>query len=449
MKRTLLALLSVLTLGFAGLIAAPSQAQAAVSCTPKSVTASPALTHTLLYDCTIPGTEAPLISRAVVAVSQLKTNSRISLDDGNHFFYIFKTRADYDSYAGTSPNPATNPPLPLTITIPTDAQGHTWSVTGTPRKWYTVVFLDQLVVGATKNIENLIHHEAGHHFDAHYSTQVGGGASASEAISKFGKMLTGARLTVGGGTPYVIGHKIKLTLSLLDPQTITYSVHPFEKVISAGGETPATVAAWFVNQINITLGNTTQKVYAEIATLDPTTFFIRSEGKYIIKYEKAYVGTTFSFYKFADHDFSQFISTTETKCGSNGIWSGTRESLAAVPPPVPPAAPGEPIFICTGSDGTGATLSAPYLGLDNAQIALKAWKYFYAPELQTGTTTWKYAELWAEITARISNQQHGKPDTPDGPLTNNFLCSRALVFGVLDSGSVPGSFTGQCLVNWN
>ncbi|MFA6556194.1 MAG: hypothetical protein WCT03_07190, partial [Candidatus Obscuribacterales bacterium] len=423
MKRTLLALLSALTLAFVGLFASLSQAQAAVTCTVQSIpnngTGKPAFTHNALYYCgAVTATEA---GKARNAINDLKIHSRASLDDGHHVFYLFANQADYALYS-TTPPPIGTPALP-NVAIPLGAQGQTWNTSSTPSDWYSVIFLDRLepLSSAVKNakaLENAVNHEAGHHFDARYSSLLGGLGFASEVQSTFGIKATGAQLTVGGGSPYTLGNKIKLTLSLLnaDPSDAylgTYTnasgatVYSFEKELTAVGETPNSITAWFVSQINGSPNLAGKGIKAVATTPASATFTIHSEGKYIVKYENAYVGTTFSFYQFAEHDWSEFIKSTVVKCGTNGLWSNTQDMNNS--------------FICAGADGKDASLNTPYIGKDNGEIALKAWPYFYSLDNQTGL--YRFAELWAEMTARITGVSEGGPKTPDRPLTNFFLCT--------------------------
>ncbi|MFA6556180.1 MAG: hypothetical protein WCT03_07120, partial [Candidatus Obscuribacterales bacterium] len=63
---------------------------------------------------------------------------------------------------------------------------------------------------------------------------------------------------------------------------------------------------------------------------------------------------------------------------------------------------------------------------------------------QTGL--YRFAELWAEMTARITGVSEGGPKTPDRPLTNFFLCTRTLQIGVQTSGVMPleTAFTNNC-----
>lgn len=446
MKRTFLALLSALTLGFVGLVVSPSQAQAAVTCTPQAVTG---FTSTVLYACT--GVTPTQINTVKTSILALKADSRASLNNGHHVFYIFALTADYHPYATSAPTPV----LP-DVTIPLGAQGHTWNSSSTPSDWYSLIFIDQTfkpllppldtLPPPVHALENVVNHEAGHHFDRYYSSILGGLESASEVTSNFGIKATGAQLTVGGGSPYHLNDKIKLTLSLLDakryssgtvdnPYFGTYTdgggstVYSFEKTLTAAGETPASVAAWFVSQINGSPNLAGKGIKAVATTPASATFTIHSEGKYVVKYENAYVGTTFSFYQFAEHDWSEFIKSTVVKCGSNGLWSNTLDANQS--------------FICAGN-GTGASLNTQYVGKDNGQIALIAWPYFYSLDNQTGL--YRFAEFWAEMTARITGAQQGGPKTPDRPLTNFFLCTRTLQTGVQTSGVMPleTSFTNNC-----
>jgi hypothetical protein len=367
------------------------------------------------------------------------------LNNGHHVFYIFALTADYHPYATSAPTPV----LP-DVPIPFGTQGHTWNSSSTPSDWYSVIFIDKIIDPTLPTpvnaLANVVIHEAGHHFDRYYSSILGGLESASEVTSNFGIKATGAQLTVGGGSPYHLNDKIKLTLSLLDakryssgtvdnPYFGTYTdgggstVYSFEKTLTAAGETPASVAAWFVSQINGSPNLVGKGIKAVATTPASATFTIHSEGKYVVKYENAYVGTTFSFYQFAEHDWSEFIKSTVVKCGSNGLWSNTLDANQS--------------FICAGN-GTGASLNTQYVGKDNGQIALIAWPYFYSLDNQTGL--YRFAEFWAEMTARITNKLQGGPKTPDRPLSNFFLCTRTLQFGLETSGVMPieTAYTNNC-----
>ncbi len=450
MKRTFLALLSALTLGFVGLIATPSQAQA-VTCTAMSLNVpSKPFTHTALYYC---GTVTPAqAEKARDAINDLKDNSRASLDNGHHAFYLFKSVADYAAYAVP---PAA---LPYEDVLPT-VQGNTFNDTSfSPSNWWTVIFLnnlDQPTLSA--DIKNVTAHEAGHHFDFYYSSRVAGAAFASEMQSVYGIKATGAKLTVGGGSPYHLNNKIKLTLSLLDAGLKNYgyvsgapvepdnaylgtytdgngaTVYSFEKELTTLGETPTSIAAWFVSQINghPTLINKGIKAFATSPA--SATFTIHSLGKYVVKYDTAYVGTTFSF-QLAEHDWSAFIKLTKTKCGSSGaLWRGYKGA--------------DGVYICSSTttenaNGDGPFLNTPYAGKDNGEIALKAWPHFYSLT-RVGSVTedghtwsaWRFAELWAEQTARITGNLNNIAKSPIVPLINDFICTRTLITSLQQSDS--------------
>lgn len=437
MKRTFWGLIAALGLAFVGLT---SPAQAAVTCTPQSMTG---YTHTLLYTCTGVGVGNTDITDAKQVFSVLKANSKDTshLDDGNHVFYMFANDSEYLPYTQV------NSALPYRAP-PANAQANTWNDTSTtPNKWYTVIFINKLVTASTKHTQNAVAHEAGHHFDRFYSSVVGAAESTSETDSLFGVKTTGAQITVGGGSPYNLHNKIKLTISLLDarpfladgttpnPSFGTYTAtYPFEKELLTTGETPNTIATWFVNQINGYPSLVTAGVKAILVSPTSATFYVHSTKQYIVKYEKTYTpttGSTFTFSEFYDHDWSEFINTTDTKCATNGggIWSGYQDAAGG--------------WICS-SNGTGSTLSPAYSGLDNGVIALKAWPYFFSLDYRTGYPRW--AELWAEQTARLLGESQGKSLSPDGPLTNHFSCSRTLESLLQTNGTLPaeGSFSSNC-----
>jgi len=442
MKRTLWALCAVLGLAFIGL--APSKAQAAVTCSPQTMVG---FTHTILYTCT--GVTSTDLADAKQAFSVLKPNSAdtMHLDDGNHVFYMFANDTEYQPYT------VVNPALPYKAP-PANAQANTWSDTSTsPSKWYTVIFMNKLITASTKHTQNAVNHEAGHHFDRFYSSVVNGAESTSEVGTVFGVKTTGAQITVGGGSPYVLHNKIKLTISLLDarrylagtttpnPYFNTYTdafgptVYSFEKELTVAGETPQSIAAWFVSQIN-GYPSLVSKGIAAIPT-SPTasaTFYIHSTGQYVVKYEKAYTpasGATFTFSQFFEHDWSEFINSTDVKCAASGsIWGGYQDSFGN--------------YICAGAGGLGTVLNISYGGLDNGQIALRAWGYFYGVDPSTGIL--RFSELWAEQTARLTNESQGIPMSPDAPLINHFSCSRTLASILQQTGVLPGegSYQNPC-----
>ena len=466
MKRTLLALLSALTLGLMGLIATPSQAQA-VTCTVMSIpangTGKPAFTHNALYYCgTVTSAQA---GKARDAINDLKVHSRASLDDGHHVFYLFKSVADYTAYAV--------PPAPLPYkAVLSITEGNTFNDTSVPSNWFTVIFLDNLDQPTLNNdIKNVTAHEAGHHFDARYSSLVVGQGFASEVLSIYGIKATGAKLTVGGGSPYHLNNKIKLTLSLLDAGRFIYSYDPitdteststnaylgtytdgsgatvysFEKELTALGETPTSIAAWFVSQINGTPALFNKGIKAFATSPASATFTIHSTGQYVVKYDTAYVGTTFSF-QLAEHDWSAFIKLTKAKCGSSGaLWRGYKGA--------------DGVYICSSSgspgvNGDGPSLNTPYAGKDNGEIAFKAWPYFYSLTREgfgTGAghqwTPWRFAELWAEETADITGNSNNIAKSPIPPILNDFLCTRTLMTSVQQSNSYTvddSGFTANC-----
>ncbi|MBS1999655.1 MAG: hypothetical protein JSS86_25205 [Cyanobacteria bacterium SZAS LIN-2] len=429
MKRTLWGLCAALSLAFIGLV--PSQANAAVGCANQTVTG---YLNQVLFTCD--GVTPTDVASSKSGLTSLPPQAITANDTAKHKTYVFAFDTDYEPYTVAHPGG-------LPYQDPQGAQGYTFKDAN--GNWWSLVFINKLTAAATKHTENAITHEQGHYLDYWWSSIMGGAQSGSENTTYFNNKLNGAQFTVGGGSPVVVGHTITATFDVLDglAGSPTYNTYVYHKVITktiAAGDTIQSVAAFFVDQIN---NNSDLKLYGVIAVpavAPPTptpTFYIHSPN--IVHYQIAHVGN-FLFDtnqgRTSLHDWSTWINRSapyggtdaQCKAGGGGIFNGKKDST-------PPSG----AYICSGTNGNGATLSANYAGLDNAQILLKAWGYFYQQTNDYGYPRW--AELWAEETAFVSSAPEGGNFSPDFPFTQGFFaCTREVLTYVYNNttGSPKG-----------
>jgi hypothetical protein len=265
-------------------------------------------------------------------------------------------------------------------------------------------------------------HEIGHHTDNFYSAIYGGAQSASELVAFGGTMLTGAQFVVGAATPHA-GDTLVLTLHILSESSRTYTdLTPITYDVDANS-TSDKAATYFVNYINNHYSGSPYLITAAISSKNANTFNVKSET--ILRYQWTKTGTG-SFYwpEVYDHDWSQFINAssygggdgtggTVPQCDVQGsaIFNGYQDSTKA--------------YICSGTTGGGATLSTAYAGLDNGQIILKAWPYFYSTDTTYGIPRW--GELWAEANAKATGYPQGPSLSPDAPFQSYFTCIVAAI----------------------